>query len=76
MLKRLKSGWMAFVEVFGRVQATVLLTFVYHVSVGPIALCCRLLRRDLLGLRTREGGSYATPLPPALPSLERARKQF
>jgi hypothetical protein len=76
MLKRLKSGWMAFVEVFGRVQATVLLTLVYHISVGPIALGCRLLRRDLLGLRGREAGSYASPLPSVPPSLERARKQF
>jgi hypothetical protein len=76
ILRKLKSWWMAFVDVLGRVQTTLLLVIVYHLSVGPLGLGCRLLRRDLLGLRSREGDSYAQPVPPVSSTLERARKQF
>jgi hypothetical protein len=76
ILRKLKSWWMAFVDVLGRIQTTLLLIIVYHLSVGPLGLGCRLLRRDLLGLRPGAGDSYAQRLPPVSSTMERARKQY
>jgi hypothetical protein len=73
---KLKSGWMSFVDVFGRVQTTLLLTLVYHLSIGPIALICKLMRKDLLQLRSPQGDSCAQPMSQVSSSLELAQRQF
>ncbi|MCK6555416.1 hypothetical protein L6Q96_12685 [Candidatus Binatia bacterium] len=76
MWSKIKKGWMAFVDVLGRVQTTLLLSIIYHIAVGPIALVARLLRRDFLGLRARPGESYAAELGPLSTTPERAHRQF
>lgn len=76
MWSKIKKGWMAFVDILGRVQTTLLLSIIYHIAVGPIALIARLLRRDLLGLRTKPGESYAAVLGPISSTPERAHRQF
>jgi hypothetical protein len=74
--RKLKELWMAFVHVFGQVQTTVLLSVVYHIAIGPIAVICRLLRKDLLALRPVGGATYAVELPQLSDTPERAKKQF
>lgn len=76
MWSTIKKGWMAFVDVLGKVQTTLLLTIVYHVAVGPFGLVARALGRDLLGLKPSPGPSYAVPLGPVSSTRERAERQF
>jgi hypothetical protein len=76
ILRKIKALWMAFAHVLGQVQTAILLSVVYHVAVGPIALVSKALRRDLLTLRRPEGASFAEPLPPISSTIERARRQF
>jgi len=76
MWSSIKKGWMAFVDVLGRVQTTLLLSIIYHIAVGPIALIARAFRRDFLGLRPAPGGSYAAELGPVSSTPERAQRQF
>jgi hypothetical protein len=76
MGRKFKDLWMAFVHVFGRVQTTVLLAIVYHLAVGPIALICRLVRKELLRLQPPPSSSYASEVPQLSVTPERARRQF
>lgn len=76
MFKQLRDWWMAFVHVLGKVQTTILLSFVYHVALGPIALITRVGRADLLGLGGKGAASYATTMPRVSSTREEAEKQF
>ena len=76
LLRKLWDLWKAFAHVLGRVQTAILLSIIYHIAIGPIGLLCRLLGRDLLGLRRLDGASFAVELPPISAGLEQARKQF
>lgn len=76
MFRKLRDGWMVFVHVLGKVQTTILLSVVYHIAVGPIALAGRLAGGDLLGLKGKGAGSHATPLPRISSTLDEAAKQF
>ena len=76
LLRKLLASWKAFAHILARVQTAILLSIIYHVAIGPIGLLCRLLGRDLLGLKRVEGSSFAVELPPVTGSLERAQKQF
>jgi hypothetical protein len=76
VLRKLKDVWLAFVHVFGQVQTTVLLSIVYHLAIGPIALFCKLLRKDMLMLRPASGPTYALELHELSHTPERAKKQF
>ena len=62
--------------MLGQVQTAILLSIVYHLAIGPIALGCRVLHRQMLALRQPEGVSYASSLPPISSTLERAQRQF
>jgi hypothetical protein len=74
--KRFKTSWSAFVHVLGQVQTTVLLSIVYHIAIGPIALLSRLSRKDFLMLRPPQSATYAVDLPEVTKSTDRAKKQF
>jgi hypothetical protein len=74
--KKLKSGWMAFVHRLGQIQTALILLIVYHVSIGPISLVARLIRRDLIGRRAKKGDSYAVPIEKLTTTMEQAQKQF
>ena len=76
ILRKLLSLWKQFAHVLGRIQTTLLLAIVYHVTVGPIGLIARLTGRDLLGLRHPDGSSFAVPLGNTSSVLERAQRQF
>jgi len=75
-LRKLWAGWKAFALWLGKVQTALLLTLIYHLTIGPIGLIGRLLRRDLMGLRRSENTSWWTPLPGATSTMDKARKQF
>jgi len=76
MLRKLRDWWMVFVHVLGKVQTTILLSVVYHIAVGPIAMLTRLGRADVLDMRTKGQGSYAKDLSRISSTLEEAGKQF
>ena len=73
----IKSSWMHFVDVLGQVQTTLLLSLIYGLVLGPMALLLRLVRRgDLLGLRRAGGASFAQPKQMIPTDLERCTRQF
>lgn len=76
MFKRLRSLWMVLVEVLGKVQTAILLSIVYHLTLGPLAIAARAARQDLLDLRRRKGPSYAKDLKGVSSTLEKAQRQF
>ena len=73
----IRSLWMRFVDVLGRVQTTLLLSLVYAVVVAPLWLgMCVLARRDLLGTRRAPGASFAVEKPKIPTDRERCERQF
>jgi Saxitoxin biosynthesis operon protein SxtJ len=76
LLGKLWSLWKAFAHILGQVQTTILLSLVYLIAIGPIALLSRASGRDLLGRKHNANRSYWVALPPVTADLERAQKQF
>ena len=76
MFKQLRSWWMVFVHALGKVQTTILLSVVYHVAVGPLALFSKVTGGDVLDLRGNRDESYAKRLTRISSTLEEAEKQF
>ncbi|MDP3939365.1 MAG: SxtJ family membrane protein [Deltaproteobacteria bacterium] len=74
--KSIKSGWMAFAHKLGKINTAILLSIVYFVTLGPISLGARVLIGDLLGIRAKEGESFASPPENVTVTMERAHKQF
>ncbi len=76
VLRKLWALWKAFAHRLGQIQTTILLTVVYVLAIGVVALVARLRGQDLLGLRRSEGPSYWAPMPPITSDVEHAQKQF
>lgn len=76
MLKKVRSVWMVFVEALGKVQTTILLSIVYHLTVGPLAIGAKASRQDLLDLKPNREPSYAKILKGVSSTLEKAQRQF
>ncbi len=73
--KTLYKWWMAFARVLGIVNATILLTVVYIVVIGPGSIVVRILRRDLLTHRDSSESFWKTKTP--IPhTLDESRHQF
>ncbi len=72
----IRRSWMAFAHVVGVVQNFILLTLLYFLLFGPIALCLRLLGHDLLGLRRDDRASLYFPKDHVPTDLERCERQF
>ncbi len=73
----IKASWMHFVDVLGQVQTTLILSLIYSLIVGPMALLLRLFGRgDLLGMRAREAQSFALPKQMVPTDVERCTRQF
>jgi hypothetical protein len=49
--KKLYRGWIAFGEAMGTVMSYIIMTILYFLVIGPIAILLRLFRVDVLGLR-------------------------
>ncbi len=62
----LPLGWRRVREAAARLQTVVLLTLIYVIGVGPVALWMGLARADLLDLRTPRASLWRrrAPLPP------------
>lgn len=76
--RRLYAGWLAIAARFGEVQTLVILSLVYSVVLGPVALGMAAARRDLLhkrGLRA-PGSVWSEADTVTEPDLERARHLF
>lgn len=80
MSSRLKAGWMRFARALGHINSTILLTLVYFLVLGPIAILHRLAGPDRMGLKKGASGGRFKPFTDATPaeasSPEWARRQF
>lgn len=76
ILRALRRGWMTFAHILGRIQTTLLLSFVYFIIVGVIGMIGRAFGRGFLELRRSKSSSYWVALPRTTTTLEQARKQF
>ncbi len=70
-------AWTRFFEGIGKVWTAVILSLVYLLSVGPVGLVMRLLRRDLLDRKlSAEPTFWRTHEPNPLGPAASARHQF
>ncbi len=77
MWRRLYAGWLEIAARFGEVQTLLVVTMVYTLVLGPVALVMYALRRDLLHKRgLRVAGSAWSKADSAAAELERARRLF
>lgn len=75
MLSRFWARWKVLAQRIGDFQARVILTVVYFLVLGPMALLLRVFR-DPLSLKPPSRPSTWTPKPVQPESLETARRQF
>jgi len=69
------KGWMAFGRVLGIVNATILLTVVYIVVIGPMSIASKILRKDLL-THCESSETFWKPKEPLSNTLDESRHQF
>ncbi|MGB2868669.1 MAG: SxtJ family membrane protein [Bacteroidota bacterium] len=67
--------WMAFARGLAVVNTTILLSIVYFILIGPMALVARILRKDPLGHRQTAVSAWKDKEPLAH-TLEQSRHQF
>jgi hypothetical protein len=68
--------WMRFARALAIVNTHVLLTLVFFLIIGPVALVVWLLRKDFLDRTMRSPGTYWKPKQAAVHDLESASRQF
>ena len=77
LISRIKDGWMLFARTLGRVTTIILLTLVYLVIIGPMALLVKILRKDLLQKKKNATlTSYWRERASNEPTIERHKYQF
>ena len=76
--RRLYEGWLLIAAHFGEVQTLIVVTLVYGLVMGPVALGAAALRRDLLHKRRlwTEDSAWNEADSASHPDLERARRLF
>jgi hypothetical protein len=74
MLRKIWEHWKVIAEKIGSVQARLILSLLYCVILGPVALVRRVVA-DPLGLRWGAGQTYWIPRPTAEVTLDSARRQ-
>jgi hypothetical protein len=75
--RRLYTGWLEIAARFGEVQTLLVVTMVYTLVLGPVALVLFALRRDLLHKRgLHVSGTAWSKADTASADLERARRLF
>lgn len=75
MLSRLWKAWKPIAQKIGDFQARVILTLMYFLILGPIALLTKLFR-DPLGMKRPPQASVWARKPLEHQGLEAARRQF
>jgi hypothetical protein len=76
--RRLYLGWLAIAARFGEAQTLVVLTLVYTLVIGPVALGIAVARRDLLHKRDLggAGSAWSEADTESKPDVERAKRLF
>ena len=75
--RRLYAGWLEIAARFGEVQTLLVLSIVYTLVLGPVALVLFAFRRDLLQRRgLHVPGSAWSEADTAGADLERAKRLF
>ena len=76
--RRLYGGWLAIAARFGEAQTLVVLSLVYGLVIGPMALGIAAARRDLLHKRDLRGSDSAWSEADSVttPDVERAKRLF
>jgi len=72
-LRRLWHRWKRFAEVVGNFQARILLSLLYFILLGPLALPLRLFGDPIR--RRPSGPTFWIPRPARPASLEEAQRQ-
>ncbi len=59
LFKRFYDFWMILVKFLGRINTFILLTIIYFLIIGPLAIFLKLFKRDLLVIKfSNAGESY------------------
>jgi hypothetical protein len=72
----LHNGWMAFARALAYVNTRIILTLVFLLIIGPIALVLKLIQKDFLHRRIDSSPSFWLQREPADHTLDQARRQF
>jgi hypothetical protein len=77
ILNYIKNGWLLFARILARVNTIILLTLIYVVIIGPMALILRILRKDPLQKKKNSLiTSYWHERASSEPTIERHKFQF
>jgi hypothetical protein len=76
--RRLYEGWLLIAAHFGETQTLIIVTLVYTLVMGPMAVVAAAARRDLLDKRSLRGAGTAWSDADSTthPDLERAKRLF
>jgi hypothetical protein len=76
-INHIKDGWLLFARTLGRVNTIILLTLIYVMIIGPMALLVKILRKDLLEKKKDSmKTSYWRDRASNEPTIERHKFQF
>jgi hypothetical protein len=77
IFNRLKEGWLFLSRILGRVSTMILLTVIYVLVIGPMALVVKIFQKDLLQRKFNpEKKSYWRDRVSEAPTIERNTFQF
>jgi hypothetical protein len=77
ILHYIKDKWYAFARILGRVNTVILLTLIYILIIGPMALVAKLVKSDPLQRKKNPAKtSYWLNRAPNDPTIERHKYQF
>ena len=76
LLAPLNRLWFQLGVVLGRLVSPIVLGVIFFLLITPIAVCMKLVGRDVLYLRKREVSSYWITRDPAGPEPESFKNQF
>jgi len=75
-LKLLYRYWMKFAKALGKIQAAILLFFIYYLVVGPIAVIAFIFRKDFLDKKFADKETFWGDRSPDAIDLESCKRQF
>ena len=77
IFNRVKEGWLFISRILGRVSTMILLTIIYVLVIGPMALGAKIFQKDLLQRKfDPEKNSYWRDRVSDVPNIERHTFQF
>jgi hypothetical protein len=68
--------WMKFARILGRIQTALILSLIYFIGVGTIAIISFLFRKDFLDKRLGDEPSFWRSRVSTLQTLENCKRQF